>query len=73
MWDIHEAVKSEMHLDDAVSTLNAAEEQIKKFRQQRYHIIDSFVACQREAQNLIHHLRLELRSIRFALCLFLSV
>ena len=57
MWEIHEAVKNEMHTDDVADTLEAAEDQIKRFRQNRFHIIDSFVACQREAKNLIHHLR----------------
>ena len=58
MWEIHEAVKNEMHVDDVAESLETADERMKKFKQQRFHIIDSFVACQREAKNLIHHLRL---------------
>ncbi|XP_076823491.1 triple functional domain protein-like isoform X2 [Clavelina lepadiformis] len=59
LWNTHEGVRNEMQEDDVADTLEAAESRMKRFRGQRYQLIDSFVACQGEAKSLLHNLSVE--------------
>uniref|UniRef100_H2XVV8 DH domain-containing protein n=1 Tax=Ciona intestinalis TaxID=7719 RepID=H2XVV8_CIOIN len=57
LWNAHDGVKSELQGDDVADSLEGAEERADRFRRQRYRLIESFIASQQEAKNLLHHIR----------------
>ena len=58
LWNGYEAIRVDMQEDDVADTLEGAEERIQRFRRQRFGIVESFIDCQKESKNLLHHLRL---------------